>query len=450
MNKVLKKNDSSKFASFKEQRLAEKEARRKLLAVEFPLLFGADSKARSTIGKYANKATSIKKNIHPEISENNENADGNTKIKFPVTPSRTSKIGGKRKALSPKKSSSKQRQQSLIELTEQQKPESDFQFSDLSQLDFTIDEVYEIRPFEDTIQDQVIDCLEYMLSNNELDKKSFARLSKQSFSADTLRRLSMQLTGDAVSKSTNSNESDLIPVNSSNASAETTASPLAIDDLEILDALRVYVGTMENSPENIQQETVQTGETTTTNVDQKDIPQSQNETVDVTLPPNATTTESCTAASTVPETTWNDLTPTAADDTFFMSTFPKKLKQSNRLSTFQFSQNSRHSILDNTSLPHSEKIVIFPMSTVYMDAMARGLVHAEMIQSLHRDKHDYYVIRVTVLDLPGNPSYFKDLHTLTLKRFSEFKQFRNLLTTLTGTIKDSIPPMPSRQVSSFG
>ena len=37
------------------KKLAQKEAQKEKLAAEFPLLFGKDAKARSTVGKYANK-----------------------------------------------------------------------------------------------------------------------------------------------------------------------------------------------------------------------------------------------------------------------------------------------------------------------------------------------------------------------------------------------------------
>eukprot|EP01040_Poterioochromonas_malhamensis_P006669 gene6669-7185_t len=50
-----KQNDVEKFSEFKAKKLAQKEAQKEKLAAEFPLLFGKDAKARSTVGKYANK-----------------------------------------------------------------------------------------------------------------------------------------------------------------------------------------------------------------------------------------------------------------------------------------------------------------------------------------------------------------------------------------------------------
>jgi hypothetical protein len=59
-NQFLKKereipSDAEKFAVFKARKLAKKEAERERLAAEFPLLFGKDAKAKSTVGKYSNK-----------------------------------------------------------------------------------------------------------------------------------------------------------------------------------------------------------------------------------------------------------------------------------------------------------------------------------------------------------------------------------------------------------
>jgi hypothetical protein len=54
-NRSKSQTDAQKFAEFKAKKLAEKEAAKEKLAAEFPLLFGKDAKARSTVGKYANK-----------------------------------------------------------------------------------------------------------------------------------------------------------------------------------------------------------------------------------------------------------------------------------------------------------------------------------------------------------------------------------------------------------
>lgn len=54
------------------------------------------------------------------------------------------------------------------------------------------------------------------------------------------------------------------------------------------------------------------------------------------------------------------------------------------------------------------------------------------------------------MPMPGAPSEYVNIKMMLMKRFSEFKAFRQQLVTVLGPHSESVPPLPTRQVLSMG
>lgn len=275
---LVSKADVEHYSSFKARREAEKEAKRQLLAKEFPLLFGNDAKSRSTIGKYANKTIPAashnpvtpgkrrtQSTLDPSVY-NDENSNGNgafhtsekPKVSYKSSDSQSGKNGRKsvanRPTQSPKKSSrqtiaatgnargsflnyrsfSSQKNIAPIAEVEMYSQEKDSE-NDASQMM----ENGANNCFEDPLQEQVSNVLDYLLEKNEVDQGTHRRLSSHQFQKETIRRLSMgERESMKIEVSTTTTEQP--NTNNDEASFE-------IDDMDVLQALRTYISVIDTT-----------------------------------------------------------------------------------------------------------------------------------------------------------------------------------------------------------
>lgn len=285
---LVTKVDNEQFNSFRAKRQAERDSKRALLAKEFPLLFGNDAKSRSTIGKYVNKpvpavthnpVTPVKRKtqstlgLKPLVDENVD-ANGST-----VSTTKSANKNRKKSEVfskvvqSPKKSS----RQTIAATTNsrgsflnyrnfssQKKPVSEVEmFANEKESESILlkdqDESQLINI--DPLQEQVNDVLDYLLETNEVDEGTYRRLSSQAFQKDTLRRLSTrasfsskmlddEILNEATTAKTTTtaveSSDDIITASESN----TEDASIDIDDMDVLQALRTYISTLDTVPES--------------------------------------------------------------------------------------------------------------------------------------------------------------------------------------------------------
>lgn len=280
------KVDEDQFNSFRAKRQAERDAKRTLLAKEFPLLFGTDSKSRSTIGKYVNKpvpTTSLNPitpgkrktqstlGMKPMVDENT-NSNGTHNI-----PSRMSTLVPNQKnnrkksdvfsnaVQSPKKASRQTvaatsnargsflNYRSFSSRSNTQAPIAEVEmFGAEKEKDAASEEVSlpqeEIHEVIDPLQEQVHDVLDYLFETNEVDEGTHRRLSSQAFQKDSLRRLSMRASLVAEPQVADTTTTTAAPENHHEDAAVDES--LEIDDMDVLQALRTYISTLDSVPES--------------------------------------------------------------------------------------------------------------------------------------------------------------------------------------------------------
>jgi len=308
--------EAEKLANFRQKRLAKKIADREKLEAEFPLIFG--NKQKPVIAypsKYTTKinpSTPGKRKITVTNDENAVNGTNSVAQKpsnIPTSAAKKAKLSatlsGSQPLTSSKKVSSipvstKQAKRSFLslvfpsrtKLVEQesvvvqnvhespsipaesipvlQNVESSMSFA---QPESIVAEHQEAEPVEETVRD----VLDYLLESNEVDENTHKRLSRQSFTAHELKRLSVGVckrvsfalpTDDsAKSKSTQNREiaeegsiceeeTSMVVADIANsdyigeldALYEPIREECQIGDMDILFALRNYISTLDASP----------------------------------------------------------------------------------------------------------------------------------------------------------------------------------------------------------
>lgn len=282
------KVDEDQFNNFRAKRQAERDAKRTLLAKEFPLLFGTDSKSRSTIGKYVNKPvptsslnpitpgkrkTQSTLGMKPMVDENT-NSNGTHSV-----PSRMSTLVPNQKnnrkksdafskaVQSPKKASRQTvaatsnargsflNYRSFSSRTNAQAPVAEVEmFGTEKEKDVASEEIplpqEEVElALMDPLQEQVHDVLDYLLQTNEVDEGTHRRLSSHAFQKDSLRRLSMRASVAAEFPQPPVDQATATTAPSNHNEDAAVDESLEIDDMDVLQALRTYISTLDSVPE---------------------------------------------------------------------------------------------------------------------------------------------------------------------------------------------------------
>lgn len=416
--------DIARYEAFKARRTNRKEETRARLAAEFPLLFGKDAVARSTMGKYSSKhpTTPNKSARKPPVNDNENVAASSNDLLLGSTIDLNASLG---KSIGPAGVSKRQKKnnrkrnkkaaavnatvdesQAIVEpalaVNRQSLSGQDVSAPTIESPETASGEQDESSPVGD---EQVQDVLDYMLECNEVDEKTHRRLSMQAFSAASIRRLSVVEGNDQETAS--EQEKEQVDVDQS----------LEVTDLDVLNALRVYVSTLDH---------------------------------EVTSP------EVNDQAVTSAETPVAAIAPTQdeiIDEMEKSMIVVQDSEDSEKSTAVMVADMTNHSFVDQSiSMPilAAEKILTFPRNTMLHECLSRGLVTTELTHRIKRDNHVKYVIYVQLLDMPGVCEEHKGFQLMLLKRFSDFKEFREALLTVPGCSTDTIPPLPSRQIASFG
>lgn len=414
MSKITK-SDAERFAEYKAKRMEQKNANKARLAAEFPLLFGQDEKTRSTIGKYTNKAyptTPSKKTVKKAavaIVDENKGFSKSAPIAIANPQPRV--------ALSPKKMSlpaytkkpsmisfvgSFSSSNNVIEPFEMEMKDV-LRKAPLLKAPATAAAavaVEEIEPtVEDNFSDQLNDALGYLLESNEVDLSKHKRLSTHSFSKETIRRLSIHSSSEikrlemkrasilpqvasAVEESkelmpalVTANEPEAMqPSSTKEAVEEAEENPLEVDDLDVLNALRIYIAQLGDD--------------------------------DDVEPAPAVTTVRDDSNAVVEVPTQQEEVAVIAD----VSTILVKMKEAEEevvmgaaLSPapdgMQMVTNVNAVVPTALSKPQ-DNTVLFPRMTFFQEVMRKGLVQAEVANWVRRDGHVKYVVYISVSAFP--------------------------------------------------
>lgn len=219
---IAQPSDAEKLAAFRAKRMAQKEADRKRLANEFPLLFGSTAEARSTKGKYVTKTIKTPSKGRSSVMNDENQLNASNGVITPSKGLRASKAGlvsarsstastnnhhtnhhkaqQVEKKATNKKSSflsmpsfSRKKQQSVtvvfkspqgngVEMEDFAAKRPSFSEMPNSEIDG-----YEANT---VIDPKVQEILDFLLENQEVDEKTHRRLSRESIGIQDLRRLS--------------------------------------------------------------------------------------------------------------------------------------------------------------------------------------------------------------------------------------------------------------------
>lgn len=419
LSKVTK-NDADRFAEYKAKRLAQKDANKARLAAEFPLLFGQDEKSRSTIGKYTNKAyptTPSKKKVAKKTAIVDENTG------FSKSAPLTSALSQPRIALSPKKMSlpggssngnTKKKSLSInfgafssstnviepleMEMKDVTKKET---VEDPTPLEAPVTFETEARA-DDTFSDQLNDVLGYLLENNEVDLSKHKRLSTHSFSKETIRRLSIrssaeiklemkrasilsEVTDEVVMESDPLVRSDAAVNSEENGEVEQILlpdieieddAPLEVDDLDVLNALRIYIAQLDDEVE---------AEPVTVDGDA----------VAIEAPTELKNKADLEPVSHQEDAAIEEISAIIAKEDVTAVVVADEL-QTTAITSLEIETTVIAPVQIATMPKPQEKTVLFPRMTFFQEVMRKGLVRAEVTNWVPRDGHIKYVIFISV------------------------------------------------------
>lgn len=378
--------EAQRLAEFKAMKIAKREADRDKLAREFPLLFGKDAAQKSTIGKYslkpASKTPSKRKFVDEDVPDENI---GVNKLNQTL-PSRPTP--GKNKAFKPSLSSTlKPKTSTNTTKFSKTTPGGFFGFGAkkasthphveeiANEVEMTnehilhkVESVEHERVIDNkpaVFVEQVQDVLDYLLENNEVDEKTYRRLSSVNFDAQAIQRFSHipSESFDDTQAKENNHQIAIVPEEIENSNEQMPVEEMVINDLDIVHALRNYITTMEVLP--VPMTTPQPSEYVSLEEEIRNSESQSNE--EIPNEEDATNNSFHHRASTMP-------------------IFPRRDEVDIYGKEELLSPNSKA----------NNKVIIYPRAVLLEKAMKEGRLSVKVTDYLCRDHHVKYMINAEV------------------------------------------------------